>query len=34
VAKNWFVAISYADSGENAYGGLASENQVLLTMAG
>jgi hypothetical protein len=33
VAKNWFLANSYADSGENAYGSLASENQVLLTMS-
>jgi hypothetical protein len=33
VAKNWFLAISYADSGEYAYGGLASKNQVLLTMS-
>jgi hypothetical protein len=34
VAENRFLAISYADSGLNAYGALASENQVLLTMAG
>jgi hypothetical protein len=32
--KNRLLAISYADSGRNAYGALASENQVLLTMAG
>jgi hypothetical protein len=32
--KNRLLAISYADSAANAYGALASENQVLLTMAG
>jgi hypothetical protein len=34
VAKNRFLAVSYADSGGDAYGSLASKNQVLLTMAG
>jgi hypothetical protein len=34
LAENRFLAISYADSGSKAYGALASENQVLLTMAG
>jgi hypothetical protein len=33
VVKNRFLANSYADSGGIAYGGLASENQVLLTMS-
>jgi hypothetical protein len=33
VAKNHFRATSCANSGVPAYGGLARENQVLLTMA-
>jgi hypothetical protein len=32
--KNHSLAKSYADSGALAYGELAQENQVLLTMAG